>query len=241
MSVLICIDDTDNLESVGTGRLSRMLAEELTKRGLVSNTSVTRHQLLVHPEIPYTSHNSSACIEGIPSNGGLQNIIDCAKNFLLKNFHEGADPGLCVSEKYAVTEGLQKFGMRAQKEVLTMEEARDVADQLGVYIWLGGGTGQGFIGAMAGVGLRSTGNDGRFIELKGIREVKGVKSVGYILSQTAISRVATVSGETLADHELVNTQNWIRPNLYHKEIVFFVQKIGTLWRSTEKKKRKNKD
>ncbi len=70
------------------------------------------------------------------------------------------------------------FGMRAQKEVITMEEARDIADRLGVYIWLGGGTGQGFIGAMAGVGLRSTGNDGRFIELKGIREVKGVKSVG---------------------------------------------------------------
>ena len=68
-------------KAFGTGRLSRMLAEELTKKGLVSNTSVTRHQLLVHPDIPYTSHNSSACIEGIPTNGDLQKIIECAKAF----------------------------------------------------------------------------------------------------------------------------------------------------------------
>ncbi|WAC07750.1 MAG: hypothetical protein OS130_00690 [Thermodesulfobacteriota bacterium] len=241
MSVFICIDDTDNMESIGTGRLSRMLAEELTKKGLVSNTSVTRHQLLVHPDIPYTSHNSSACIEGIPTNGDLHKIAECAQGFLLQNFHEGADPGLCVSEKDAVPEDLRTFGMRAQKEVLTMEEAREIADRLGVYIWLGGGTGQGFIGAMAGVGLRSTGNDGRFIELKGIREVKGVKSVGDILSQTAISRVINLLGEALPDYELIDTQNWIRPNLHHKEIVFFVQKEGTLWRSPEKKKPKNKD
>ena len=241
MSVLICIDDTDNLESIGTGRLSRLLAEELTKKRLVTKTSVTRHQLLVHPDIPYTSHNSSACIEGIPTNGDLQKIIECAKAFLLQNFHEGADPGLCVSEKDAVPEGLRLFGVRAQKEVITMEEARDIADRLGVYIWLGGGTGQGFIGAMAGVGLRSTGNDGRFIELKGIREIKGVKSVGEILSQTAINRVATLSGETVADHEVVDTQNWIRPCLYNGQALLFVQKEGTLWRSPEKKKPKDKD
>lgn len=241
MRVLICIDDTDNLESIGTGRLSRMLAEELTERGLVTNTSVTRHQLLVHPDIPYTSHNSSACIEGIPSNDDLKKIIDCAKAFLLANFHEGADPGLCVSIKDAVPEGLRLFGMRAQKEVLTMEEALGIAKQLGVYIWMGGGTGQGFIGAMAGVGLRSTGNDGRFIELKGIRETKGVKSVGEILSQTGIDRVKTLSGEILPDHERIDTQNWIRPNLHHNEIVFFVQNFGDHWRSPEKKKPKAKD
>jgi hypothetical protein len=72
MTLLIAIDDTDNAESIGTGRLSRMLAEELTKQGMIRQTSVTRHQLLVHPDIPYTSHNSSACIEGIPINGDLQ-------------------------------------------------------------------------------------------------------------------------------------------------------------------------
>jgi len=241
MTLLIAIDDTDNAESIGTGRLSRMLAEELTKQGMIRKTSVTRHQLLVHPDIPYTSHNSSACIEGIPTNGDLQKIVDCAKAFLLQNFHEGAAPGLCVSEKDAVPEGLRVFGMRAQKEVITMEEARDLADQLGVYIWLGGGTGQGVIGAMAGVGLRSTGNDGRFIELKGIREVKGVKSVGEILSQTAINEVATLSGETLADHELIDTQNWIRPSLHIGQAVLFVQQEGTFWRSAEKKKGKDKD
>jgi len=241
MTLLIAIDDTDNTESIGTGRLSRMLAEELTKQGMIRQTSVTRHQLLVHPDIPYTSHNSSACIEGMLTNGDLQKIVDCARAFLLQNFHEGADPGLCAAEKEAVPDTLRMFGMRAQKEVITMEEARDLADQLGVYLWLGGGTGQGFIGAMAGVGLRSTGNDGRFIDLSGIREIEGVVSVGTILSQTAINQVATMSGETLADHELVDTQNWIRPSLHNGHAVLFVQQEGILWRSPKKKKTKNKD
>jgi hypothetical protein len=241
MTLLIAIDDTDNAESIGTGRLSRMLAEELTKQGMIRKTSVTRHQLLVHPDIPYTSHNSSACIEGIPTNGDLHKIADCAQAFLLQNFHEGADPGLCIAENKDVPDGLRVFGIRTQKEVITMEEARDIADRLGVYIWLGGGTGQGFIGAMAGVGLRSSGNDGRFIELKGIREIKGVKSVGAILSQTAINRVATLSGETVAEHEVVDTQNWIRPSLHNGQAVLFVQQEGTLWRSAEKKKGKDKD
>ena len=94
---------------------------------------------------------------------------------------------------------------------------------------------------MAGVGPRSTGNDGRFIDLSGIREIEGVVSVGTILSQTAINQVATMSGETLADHELVDTQNWIRPSLHNGHAVLFVQQEGILWRSPKKKKTKNKD
>ena len=81
---------------------------------------------------------------------------------------------------------------------------------------------------------------GVLLELKGIREVKGVKRVGEILSQTAVNRVATLSGETLADHELIDTQNWIRPSLHNGQTVLFVQQEGTLWRSAEKKKEKIK-
>jgi hypothetical protein len=239
MTLLIAIDDTDNAKSIGTGRLSRLLAEELTKQGMIRQTSVTRHQLLVHPDIPYTSHNSSACIEGIPTNGDLQKIVDCAKAFLIQNFHGGADPGLCGAEKEAVPDGLRMFGMRAQKEVITMKEARELADRVGVYIWLGGRTGQGFIGAMAGVGLRSTGNDGRFISLNGIRDIKGVVTVGTVLSQTAINQVATLSDESLADHELIDTQNWVRPSLHNGQAVLFVRKEGTLWRVPKEKMRQD--
>ncbi len=59
--ILIGIDDTDNDTSPGTGRLARDLAAECCQRGM-SLKSVTRHQFLLDPAIPYTSHNSGACI-----------------------------------------------------------------------------------------------------------------------------------------------------------------------------------
>lgn len=62
MKLLIGIDDTDNLESRGTGYRVRQLANWLSEKNLVVPLGITRHQLLVDPRIPYTSHNSSACL-----------------------------------------------------------------------------------------------------------------------------------------------------------------------------------
>ncbi|WP_041355139.1 hypothetical protein [Nitrosococcus halophilus] len=57
----IGIDDTDNRESRGTGYRARTLGAQLEEKGLAILEGVTRHQLLVSPAIPYTSHNSAAC------------------------------------------------------------------------------------------------------------------------------------------------------------------------------------
>ena len=60
--ILIGIDDTDDSESTGTGCLAQRLVGVLGEAGLGSAVGITRHQLLIDPRIPYTSHNSSACI-----------------------------------------------------------------------------------------------------------------------------------------------------------------------------------
>ena len=59
MRLLVCIDDTDTIDSeLGTGRQSRRLAtllvEELPSLSLYG---CVRQQLLVHPDVPYTTHN----------------------------------------------------------------------------------------------------------------------------------------------------------------------------------------
>lgn len=79
---LIGLDDTDNLESRGTGFRARQMAEHLesSKCGLIA-TGITRHQLLVDPRIPYTSHNSSACISVIFDPNRLSDIIAIATLF----------------------------------------------------------------------------------------------------------------------------------------------------------------
>jgi hypothetical protein len=238
MNLFIAIDDTDNEESIGTGRLSRMLAVELSRKGLAGNIGITRHQLLVHPDIPYTSHNSCACIEAIAKCSAIEEVATVSRAFLIENYHETANPGLCVANKDSVPDALKQFGYRAQREVINIEEARELAKRLGVFVWWYGETGQGCVGSLAGIGLRSTGNDGRFIDLAGIRDLKGVMSVGNILQQTAIHKVVSVSGEVLNDKEVIDTQDWIRPTLNNNQVVLFVMKNGNCWLQADGKNKK---
>ncbi len=70
MDLLICIDDTDDIDSRGTGEIAELLAQGLTEGGLARCGRVTRHQLLIHPDIAYTSHNSSMCFPAEIDGGG---------------------------------------------------------------------------------------------------------------------------------------------------------------------------
>jgi len=65
--LFIGLDDTDTLESRGTGRLARRIAAALAAD--YSVLGVTRHQLLVDPRVPCTRNNSSAAI-ALGMNGG---------------------------------------------------------------------------------------------------------------------------------------------------------------------------
>ncbi|WP_418790770.1 hypothetical protein [Phosphitispora sp. TUW77] len=205
MKVLICIDDTDNLESRGTGHLAEILAGQIEERGWGRCSGITRHQLCVHPDIPYTSHNSSMCFETCLNNSSLTELIDFASEFLLKESAEGSDPGLCIVaiDNVQETDLLVKFGCQAKIEVLTKQEAYDLAQKLGIHLSEHGGTGQGVIGALAGVGLRFTGNDGRFkgkIRLKADNDQITVRD---ILAQSRVELVKSLEGTILEDDDVV--------------------------------------
>jgi len=66
--VFIGLDDTDALESRGTGYLARQIAAALATDYPV--LGVTRHQLLRDPRVPCTRNNSSAAI-ALGTNGRL--------------------------------------------------------------------------------------------------------------------------------------------------------------------------
>ena len=51
MELLVCIDDTDTLETKGTGHLAQNLCQQLECRGWGTCAPITRHQLYVHPDI----------------------------------------------------------------------------------------------------------------------------------------------------------------------------------------------
>jgi len=96
MRILVSIDDTDNLESRGTGEIASLIAEALQQKGWGTASVVTRHQLFVHPDIPYTSHNSAMCFVAEIGEDRLDQVITFAGHFLDTECAEGSDPG-CAS------------------------------------------------------------------------------------------------------------------------------------------------
>lgn len=232
---LLAIDDTDNEESIGTGRLARMLAAHLEEVGLLTEPGVTRHKLLVHPDIPYTSHNSAACIEATGRPEIAIKLFECARSFLLEHFHAGANPGLCVCRAGAVPELLVELALRAQSEVLSLETFDDTISKLDLGLWWSGETGQGRIGACAGAALRSTGEDGRFIGLQGIRDLAGTIEVAEILGRSGVAAVETADGRALAADARVDTRDWVRPSLRGGRPVLVVREEDGGWLPNERR------
>jgi hypothetical protein len=205
MHILLCIDDTDNIESRGTGEIATLISKGIEERKWGHCSKITRHQLFIHPDVPYTSHNSSMCFEADIDEPYISHIISYASDFLEKESAEGSDPGLCVAavDKILEPEILIDFGKKTKKEIITISQAYDLAEKLGVHLSEHGGTGQGVIGALAGAGLRLSGNDGRFKGKLKIESKTGIEKVDYILSKTGFERVKDINGSDLKGDEMV--------------------------------------
>lgn len=205
MDLLISIDDTDDLDSRGTGEIAELLASDLEAAGLARCGRVTRHQLLVHPDIAYTSHNSSMCFPANVDGSRFDEVVRLCQSSLARASAPTADPGLCVVAvgRLAHPRDLIDYGREAKTRVIGKEEAYDLAAHLGLHLSEHGGTGIGVIGALAGAGLRLSGNDGRF---KGKFRIEaadeGVAPVAQIRA-CGVDEVRTPDGPPLADDERV--------------------------------------
>jgi hypothetical protein len=201
MTILVSIDDTDNLDSRGTGRLARAIARSLEEDYPVYG--VTRHQLYVHPDIPYTSHNSCAVIH-LQTNGNadIDKIFSTTQQLMLADFVEGSDPGVAVAYADQVLPPLIVFGKDAKCSILTQERARTLAYNLHIRLKGLGGTEDGVIGAMAGLGLAVGLNDGRFIQRGKIRDICGPSSVHQLLA-AGIDEVCTPDGRTITSGTVI--------------------------------------
>jgi hypothetical protein len=140
----------------------------------------------------------------------LDQLISHAAGFLEKVSAPGSDPGLCVAvaDRLESTEELVAFGRRAKQAVLEKGDAYELARRLGVHLSEHGGTGGGVIGALAAVGLRMSGNDGRVRGKLDIESVNGVARVRDICAHPCVGSVLTLEGEVLRDEEVVLLSGW---------------------------------
>jgi len=231
------LDDTDFGERIGTGALARELMLYLEREQGVRPRGITRHQLLVHPDVPYTSHNSAACLE-LESIRSVDDLARACRHFVELLPHPGADPGLCVCPADSLPQRLLELGRNAQQVVVSKQEYLDGARQHDWILWELGGEGIGVIGALSACALRMSGDDGRFISLAGIREVARQTTAGCILEGTPVERVVDQDGRSLDATDRIDTQNWVRPDLKNGKIVLQVQRLsgGDGYRIERKKK-----
>lgn len=237
---LIGIDDTDNLESRGTGHHARRLGAFLQTEAMAGLLDVTRHQLFVDPRIPYTSHNSSLCLRVRMAHNRLDDLKRTCCDYLLRESAEGSDAGICIGAWDAVSEAVENFGTSAKYEVLTLAQACDLAAAQNLYLEGLTGDHGGMIGALAGLGLRHSGNDGRVVWRHGIRQASGILSAGELLATTGIDAIRCAdSGTEISAHDRIDVTPWPRPVMIAGEAVLFVQHEGDgidkfAWRLVDK-------
>lgn len=219
--IYVCVDDTDNLNSRGTGRLARAIAAELSKK--YSVLGVTRHQLYVHPDIPFTSHNSCAVIHLISDDkNGIDDIFEIAKKEIYDDFIEGSDPGLSVAHESQILPSLIAYAKDAKDTVLTQEKARTLAKNLNIRLEGLGGTEDGVIGSMAGLGLAFAGNDGRFLLKGSIRDLLGPQPVEKLMD-AGIDAVYTLDGRLVTEGRVLNDENKsVKPCPVNEKCILFV-------------------
>ncbi|MDX9771005.1 MAG: hypothetical protein RBT19_11625 [Tenuifilaceae bacterium] len=211
---LVGIDDTDNLESRGTGFLARSMAKFINDNGLGIPGGITRHQLLFDPRVPYTSQNSSACFQVTTSNP--KQLWETMIEFLIKSCAVGSDCGLCMVEEDDVPLAIVEWGYRAKTELVNKKLAADLAQAHNISLIGLTGTHDGIIGALAAVGLRSSGNDGRFVSLKGvdIRTIEGTHSLLDLQNIVPVHEAIGIDGKRIESNITICFDNgWFRPVL----------------------------
>jgi hypothetical protein len=224
--LFMAIDDTDDLESKGTGDIAQDIIDAIHRENLGECSRITRHQLYVHEDIPYTSHNSAMCFEINSEVQAIDSIRELAESVLFSESSKEADPGMCLYRVSDSTdeEALMRYGLLAKQQIFTKDDAYRLAEEQGIYLREYGGTGIGVIGALAGVGLRLYGNDGRF---KGRLEMAvGTWSVESLLENQSIDSVRTVGGIKLASEEQIMISGKIKTVFLNSQSVLIVEKRG---------------
>lgn len=231
MQIYLSIDDTDNLESPGSGQLAEDLSEELCRHGLARQCSnITRHQLFFHEDIPYTSHNSSMCFSAFTDDDKLEDVIQFSSQFLITSSAPGSDPGLCVAinDEYLSRDTLVDFGQRAKNTILTKDDAYQLAENSGVHLSEHGGTGDGVVGALAGIGLRIGGNDGRFRGWLNLGSSGDVITVKDMCSHSQVEGVVDYEGNSLsADTKVRLTEDKIKTVMIDSHQVISVRGVDS--------------
>jgi len=223
---VVGIDDTDMPGVGGTGSLARRVASEIEVRGLGTSTGVTRHQFFEGPGVPKTSRNSAAAIGVIGATPS--DLFEAVCTMVAEESIDGSDPGVALVSTTVPPE-VVAFARETQRGLVTRQEAERLAADSGIDLAGLGGTEDGVIGALGAAALRVEGTDGRYVGLRGIRDVAGIVSVGDLLDRTGIAEVVRMDQSALERGIMVDVGDWLRPRLVGGRPVLVTRRDGEDW------------
>ena len=193
--LIIGLDDTDMLGTRGTGQLARAIADELAKTYPL--LGVTRHQLLVHPDIPCTKNNSCAGVLLDAPAADAQRVLERVEALMLADFIQGSDPGLCVAADVAPADSLSAvtaFGRGHNRKSSPLDDARELAAACGIpLLGLGGDESWYQSARWRRWAWRLCGEDGRYVQVGRSRELSGLQTVAAVL-EPGLRPVRTETG-----------------------------------------------
>jgi tRNA(Ile2) C34 agmatinyltransferase TiaS len=228
MSWLVGIDDTDTSDTPGTNKLALHLADQLSES--LRARLIVRHQLLVDPRVPYTSHNGCVSLLLETLFEGPDKLADMLAPEIVAWCPQGSDPGLCIANSDSVGAAIVQFGQLCQEEVVDQGDARRAAAESGLHLECLGGTGDGVIGALAAVGLLATRNDGRILhaDYGGTppwSEITGWQTLDDLL-RAGVCEVRRVDTSEAVRRGRVLLAKRLRPNLCQGRAVLFVERAA---------------
>lgn len=232
---LIAIDNTDSPDSRGTGFLARQLGELITMNGLGQVLTISRHYLFPYADDPVSSSNSAICMEVM--SGNMPALQQFCADFLEGEAQPEASPGLCIAAWEKISDHIVDWSREAKKGTVKMEDALHFSKKQEIYLmgWRGG---DGRIGALAALGLRRSGNDGRFIWLERLRKLGGAYTAEDLMALTAVDEIIDTKGEKINPDDLIEVGEWVRPVLINHNITIIVQEnpedAPTPWIATSK-------
>ena len=130
------------------------------------------------------------------------------------------------------------FARLSQQTFVTQEQTATLAAAVEVTLAGLGGTGDGVIGAFGAAVLRGDGRDGRFVGLRGIRDVSGEMTVADLIAATDIAAVVNVDGwEPLEAETSLDIGDWVRPRLIGGRPVIVAREEKGSWVNADTRRR----
>jgi hypothetical protein len=240
MRFLIGLDDTDSPRGSSTGELALRLGESLQSAGLGRLDSVTRHQLFTSPQVARTTRNSACCITLEGDTSKSKEMEMACRTFLLREYSSGSNAGYAFASWIQVTFELVNWARLVKSQKVTRAEAIAQARASGIAVAGLCGTGAGVIGAVAAIGLRYRGEDGRFLWLPGLDEAVGSLPYSDLMSLVPFDRIENLRGRTPRPSDKVVLGHDFQALLRDGRCVLLVDEVrteaGYEWRTLPKEK-----